>query len=149
VANSTGQASNSSKAKRVMDWFRFKSLNGSTTSANHPQAHVNDHLVPPVPIPTDFDARVKAHQPAQTSRFDQPTDGHSPPAESQPTLQVPAPLMVGVFLPSLMLRSRTVFSYHFLFCLCFFVLVESVRHSNIGIIILEDKSSLHLGSSPS
>ncbi|PLW19514.1 hypothetical protein PCANC_09161 [Puccinia coronata f. sp. avenae] len=93
VANSTGQASNSSKAKRVMDWFRFKSLNGSTTSANHPQAHVNDHLVPPVPIPTDFDARVKAHQPAQTSRFDQPTDGHSPPAESQPTLQVPAPLM--------------------------------------------------------
>ncbi|WAQ89865.1 hypothetical protein PtA15_11A557 [Puccinia triticina] len=89
VANSTGQASNSSKAKRVMDWFRFKSLNGSTTSANHPQAPANDLLTPPVPIPTDFDARVKAHQPAQPTNL----NGHPPAAAPQPTSHIPAPLM--------------------------------------------------------
>ncbi|EFP94382.2 CAMK/CAMKL/KIN4 protein kinase [Puccinia graminis f. sp. tritici CRL 75-36-700-3] len=92
VANSTGQASNSSKAKRVMDWFRFKSLNGSTTSTNQPHAHASDHLVPPVPIPTDFDARVKAHQPAQLAQQSS-VDGNSPPVGPEPTSQAPAPLM--------------------------------------------------------
>ncbi|POW04391.1 hypothetical protein PSTT_10419 [Puccinia striiformis] len=82
VANSTGQASNSSKAKRVMDWFRFKSLNGSTTST-HLQGHGNELLIPPVPIPTDFDARVKAHQTTQPVRSD--ANGKIP--------NVPAPLM--------------------------------------------------------
>jgi len=95
VATSTGQASNSSKAKRVMDWFRFKSLNGSTTSANQAHSHAHEHLVPPVPIPTDFDARVKAHQPTPPAApSPNPNNANSPPAEShQPNLQVPAPLM--------------------------------------------------------
>ncbi|KNZ53378.1 CAMK/CAMKL/KIN4 protein kinase [Puccinia sorghi] len=94
VATSTGQASNNSKAKRVMDWFRFKSLNGSTTSANQAHAHAHEHLVPPVPIPTDFDARVKNPQPTPPALSPLPNNASSPPTEShQPALQVPVPLM--------------------------------------------------------
>ncbi|MBW0489310.1 hypothetical protein O181_029025 [Austropuccinia psidii MF-1] len=43
-AYSTAQSSNTSKAKRVMDWFRFKSLNNSTTSTHlTPPLHTSDN----------------------------------------------------------------------------------------------------------
>ncbi|CAH7668767.1 CAMK/CAMKL/KIN4 protein kinase [Phakopsora pachyrhizi] len=59
--NSIGQASNSSKAKRVMDWFRFKSLNNSSSNQIQ-QTGGSDLLTPPTPIRTDFDAKRKTKE---------------------------------------------------------------------------------------
>ncbi|KAH9820989.1 phosphotransferase [Melampsora americana] len=69
AGNSTSQlSSSSSKAKRVMDWFRFKSLNTSTTSThmtmtNSHQANYEEGLIPPTPFTTDFDERRKNREP--------------------------------------------------------------------------------------
>ncbi|KAG0151569.1 hypothetical protein CROQUDRAFT_650978 [Cronartium quercuum f. sp. fusiforme G11] len=63
-ANSTSQMSSNSKAKRVMDWFRFKSLNTSSASTNTAQLNSNppDGLIPPTPFTTDFDERRKRRE---------------------------------------------------------------------------------------
>lgn len=96
VANSTGQASNSSKAKRVMDWFRFKSLNGSTVSAHQTQPHANDHLIPPVPIATDFDTRNAVNQVAAATTHPEhqsPSKGHLIPSASKPAPHISSPAL--------------------------------------------------------
>ncbi|EGG01679.1 phosphotransferase [Melampsora larici-populina 98AG31] len=65
AGNSTSHlSSSSSKAKRVMDWFRFKSLNTSTTSTNTTVMNSNptnyeESVIPPTPFMTDFDERRK------------------------------------------------------------------------------------------
>lgn len=66
--NSTSQMSSSSKAKRVMDWFRFKSLNTSSSSTHQSVGQVNgiNSAGPPMdgpsPITTDFDVRRKGRE---------------------------------------------------------------------------------------
>lgn len=72
AGNSTSQlSSSSSKAKRVMDWFRFKSLNTSSTSthltmtnsnSNQQVGNLEEGLIPPTPFTTDFDERRRKNR---------------------------------------------------------------------------------------